>query len=165
MTLINDAVSVSPCAGLSNTAPAITPFLATLTGATQTVHAAVGAWGVVDPRGSDAGYVVTVAASTPTVGGSASAAGTGASLTLTPATATAAAGNPAETGPVARPAQLLGTIPSTIASAPAGTGQGGWNFPADAGDAKSLAIVIPGDAGAGAFSSTLTFTTAPPAAS
>jgi hypothetical protein len=67
-------------------------------------------------------------------------------------------GNPAATGPVAMP-QVL----STIASAFAGTGQGGWDFAADSGVAKRLAVVIPGDASAGAYQSTLTFTTAPPA--
>ena len=100
VTLDNDTVSVSPCAGsLSNTAPAITPFATTLTGLTQTVHAAVGAWSVVDTRGSGAGYRVTVSASAPTVGGSEAAAGTGAGLTLTPRAATAAAGNAASPGP------------------------------------------------------------------
>ena len=59
VTMDNDTVSVSPCTGsLSNTAPAITPFAATLTGLTQTVHTAVGAWSVIDTRGSGAGYLV-----------------------------------------------------------------------------------------------------------
>jgi len=163
LTMSDDTVTIAPCASLSNTAPAITPFDATLTGRTRTVHTAVGAWSVIDPRGSNAGYSVTVAASAPTVGGSTSAAGTGARLTLTPATATPASGNPATTGPVTTSAQLLSTTAATIASAAAGTGQGGWDFPADAGAAASLAIVVPGDASAGAYTSTLTFTTAPPA--
>ena len=51
---------------------------------------------------------------------------------------------------------------ATIASAVEGTGQGGWDFAADSGVAKSLAVVIPGDAGAGTYQSTLTFRTAPP---
>ena len=100
VTMDNDTVSVSPCAGsLSNTAPAIAPFAATLTGVTQTVHAAVGAWSVVDTRGSGAGYIVTVSASAPTVGGSEAAAGTGAGLTLTPRAPAAAPGNAASPGP------------------------------------------------------------------
>jgi hypothetical protein len=165
VTLDNDTVSVSPCAGsLSNTAPAITPFAATLTGLTQTVHAAVGAWSVIDTRGSGAGYLVTVSATAPTVGGSVAAAGTGAGLTLTPRAAEASPGNAASPGPVPAGAQLLGASAATIAGVAPGGGQGKWVFPADAGVEKSLGIVIPGDAAAGTFSSTLTFTTTPPAA-
>jgi hypothetical protein len=164
VTLIADTVTVSECdRSLSNTAPAITPFQATLTGVTQTVHAALGAWSLHDARSNDLGYRVTVTASAPTVDGSAAAAGTGASVTLTPQTATAAYGNPALVGPVAEAKQTLSTTAATIDTADAGTGQGQWNFPADAGATKSLALVIPADAMAGAYSSTLTFTTAPPA--
>jgi hypothetical protein len=166
VTLDNDTVTVRPCAvgSLSNTAPAIAPFAATLTGVTRTVHAAVGAWSVVDTRGSGAGYLVTVSASAPTVGGSAAAAGTGAGLTLTSRSAVAAPGNSASPGPDpgSADAQPLGPIATTIASVAAGGGQGEWVFPADSGAEKSLGIAIPGDAAAGAFSSTLTFTTAPP---
>jgi Ice-binding-like/WxL domain surface cell wall-binding len=165
VTLINDTVSVPQCAGsLSNTAPAITPFTAGLTGRNQTVTTAVGAWSVTDARGNNAGYSVTVTASPPTVNGSSAAAGTGGSLTLTPTTATAASGNPPSTAPVPATAQLLGTTAATIENAPAGTGQGEWNFAADAGSVESLAALIPGDARAGSYSSTLTFTTAAPAA-
>ena len=123
----------------------------------------MGAWSVLDPTGEEAGYRVTVAASAPTVGGSVAGAGTGGSLTLTPRTASAGAGNPATTGPAPQQAQTLGTTAATIATAAAGTGQGLWTFPADAGATKSLAIVLPADVDAGAYSSTLTFTTAPPA--
>lgn len=164
VSLDSDTVSVSQCAGsLSNTAPAITPFAATLTGLTQTVHAPVGAWSVVDTRGSGDGYRVTVSATAPTVGGSAAAAGTGASLTLTPRAAVAAPDNAASPGPEPAGAQLLGATAATIAGVAAGGGQGEWIFPADAADEKSLGIVVPADAAAGTFSSTLTFTTAPPA--
>lgn len=164
VTMINDTVRVPACvAGArSNTAPAIAPFAATLTGAAQTIHTAVGAWSVVDSRGTGAGYIVTVAATAPTVDGSSAAAGTGASMTLTPRIPAAAAGNTA-TGPVPAAAPQLSATAATIATAIPGTGQGGWNFPADTGDVRSLALVIPANAGAGAFSSTLTFTTAPPA--
>ena len=164
VTLDNDTVSVPPCAGsLSNTAPAITPFAATLTGLTQTVRAAVGAWSVVDTRGSGAGYLVTVSAPTPTVGGSVAGAGTGARLTLTPRASAAAPGNAASPGPGPADPQQLSATAATIAGVAAGGGQGEWVFPADAGTEKSLGIVIPADAAAGTFSSTLTFTTAPPA--
>lgn len=147
---------------LSNTAPAIAPFGVTLTGLTQTENVMVGPWSVTDATGSSAGYAVTVAATPPTVNGSASRAGTGGMLTLTPTTATAADGNPAATGPVAQSAQTLGTTPSTIDSAAAGTGQGEWDFGGDSSSAPSLAVVVPGNAGTGSYSSTLTFTTAPP---
>jgi hypothetical protein len=143
---------------LSDTAPAITAFSTALTGVTQTVNTAVGAWSVTDARGTNAGYSVTVAASAPTVAGAAGGAGTGGSLTLTPTTATAAAGNPATVGPVAASAQLLGTTAATIQNAIADTGQGKWDF---ASGATSLAVVIPGDASVGEYSSTLTFTAAP----
>jgi hypothetical protein len=159
-----DAVGTLAGGALSNTAPPITAFNATLTGVTQTVRTAVGASAVIDATGTNAGYSLTVAATAPTVDGDTAGAGTGASLTLTPTTATPAAGNPAQTGPVATGAQALSTTAATIQNAAAGTGQGEWNFAADAGPVNNLAVVIPGDASAGAYSSTLTFTTAPPVA-
>ncbi len=149
---------------LSNTAPVIAPFTTTLTGVTQSVDTAVGAWDVTDATGSDAGYSVTVTATDPLVAGSAADAGTGGSITMTPTAATAAAGNPAAAGPVAEAPQTLGTTAVTIDNAAAGTGQGDWDYAADNGTtANNLAVVIPGDASAGAYTSTLTFTTAAPA--
>jgi hypothetical protein len=113
---------------------------------------------------------VTVTASAPTVNGSTSAAGTGGSLTLTPIIATGATGNPSpSTGPMPASAQTLSptpatpATPATIENARPGTGQGEWDFNADSGATKSLTVVIPGDASAGDYESTLTFTTAPPA--
>ncbi|CAN5828402.1 hypothetical protein BH18ACT7_BH18ACT7_13100 [soil metagenome] len=152
-----DATGTLSAGSLTNTAPAITAFSTALTGVNQTVNTAVGAWNVNDARGSNAGYNITVAATAPTVGGSAPAAGTGGSLTMTSTTATAAAGNPAATGPVTSAAQLLSPTAATIANAAATTGQGQWNFPT----AGNLAVVIPGNASAGAYSSTLTYTSAP----
>ncbi len=150
---------------LSNTAPAIAPFTTTLTGVTQSVDTSLGGWNVTDATGSNAGYSVTVSATAPSVGGVAADAGTGGSLTLTPTAATAAEGNPAATGPTAEGAQTLGTTAVTIDNAAAGTGQGEWDFAADNGTTENnLAVVIPGDASAGAYTSTLTFTTAAPAA-
>ncbi len=161
----NDADGTLTAGALSNTAPVITPFATGLTGISQTVDTAVGAWNVTDATGSNAGYSVTVAATNPTVDGSAADAGTGGSLTLTPTAATAAAGNPAVTGPVAEDPQALTPTAVTIDNAAAGTGQGEWDFAADNGTTENnLAVVIPGDASAGAYSSTLTFTTAPPVA-
>jgi len=160
-----DADGTLTAGALSNTAPVITPFTTTLTGANQTVNTAVGAWDVDDATGSDAGYSVTVAASAPTVAGSAADAGTGGSITLTPTAAVAGPDNPAATGPVAEAAQVLTPTASTIDNAAAGTGQGDWDYAADNGTtANNLAVVIPGDASAGAYSSTLTFTTATPVA-
>jgi Ice-binding-like len=167
VTLINDTITAAQCSGtLSNTAPPITPFTLKLSGLNSTVHADVGAWNVTDDTATNAGYAITVAASPPTVNGSAAAAGTGGSLLLTPPTATAAPGNPAGTGPSASPTQTLGIAPTTIENAAPGTGQGQWNFAPDPGAPTpgSLAILIPGDASAGAYSTTLTFTTAPAAA-
>jgi hypothetical protein len=163
VTLINDTITGASCAGsLSNTAPAITPFSVKLTGLTQIVHVAMGGWNVIDATATNAGYSVTVSATVPTVNGNTAAAGTGATLTLTPATATAAPGNPASIGPTASSPQTLSTAPATIENAPAGSGQGEWDFTADPGASGSLAIVIPGNASPGEYSSTLTFTTAPP---
>jgi Ice-binding-like/WxL domain surface cell wall-binding len=165
VTMINDTVNAAPCTPVtSGTAPSIAPFTTQLTGRNQTITTSLGAWSVTDARDSNAGYSVTVAASRPTVGGSAAAAGTGASLTLTPGSAAADNYNPPSTAPVAALPQLLSPTPATIEAAPAGTGQGQWEFPADSGAAASLAILIPGDSAKGAYSSTLTFTTAPPVA-
>jgi hypothetical protein len=164
VTMDTDTVTTPECAGtLLETAPSIAPFETTLTGVTRTVHTAVGAWSVTDATGSGSGYSVTVTATPPTVNGSEARAGTGGSLTLTPRTAIAAAGNPAQTGPVARSPQVLDATAATIQHAAPGTGQGEWTFAPDAGNEASLAVRIPGDAGAGVYASTLTFTTAAPA--
>ena len=56
-----DATGTLTAGGLTNTAPAITPFTLTLDGATHTVTTKVGAWSVTDATGSNAGYSVTVA--------------------------------------------------------------------------------------------------------
>lgn len=145
---------------LTNTAPAITPFSAALTGVNRAITTGVGGWTITDATGSNAGYSVTVSATAPTVDGSTTKAGTGSSLSLTPSTATAAAGNPATVGPTASAPQLLGPSAVTIESAAQGAGQGAWNLPAVP---AGLSVVIPGDARVGAYSSTLTFTAAQPA--
>lgn len=157
-----DADGTLTAGGLTVTAPGISTFDTALTGVTQVIPAQVGAWNVTDATGSNDGYSITVAASAPTVNGLTSDAGTDPTLQLTPTTATAATGNPATTGPVAEAVQTLTTTPSTIDNAAPGTGQGEWDFAADTGSTANLAIVIPGDASAGAYSSTLTFTTATP---
>ena len=152
---------------LSNTAPTIASFNATLNGVNQTVPTTMGAWSVTDATGSNDGYSVTAAASAPTITNSTAAdptPGTGFAMQLTPPTATAATGNPASTGPVAESMQTLGTTATTIENAPAGTGQGEWDFPADSNGNDSLGVVIPGDASNGDYAITLTFTTAPPVA-
>jgi len=139
---------------LTNTAPAITPFTATLSGVAQNVSPVVGAWSVTDARGTNAGYTITASASAPTVAGTTGGAGTGATISLTSPTATAAAGNAAATGPVSTGAQLVTAGAVSIDTAAISTGQGQWNFAA----AGAMTIVIPGNASAGAYHSTLTYT-------
>jgi hypothetical protein len=155
---------------LTNTAPTIASLDAQLTGATQTVNAAVGGWNVTDATGSNAGYTVTVASSAPTDNsladgsGAVLSAGTGGSMTLTPTAATAHIGNPAPTGPVDGAGTITSLTPvlvssgaATVANAAVSTGQGSWDF----ATAGNLAVVIPGDASAGYYTSTLTYTSAP----
>ena len=154
-----DATGLLSAGALTNTAPAITPFGATLTGVNQTVTTDLGGWSVTDATGSSEGYNITVSATEPTVDGSAPAAGTGGSLTLTSPDGVAAVGNPATSGPLDTGAQVLGSDAATIETATAGTGQGRWNF---AAVADGLSIVVPGDASAGEYSSTLTYTAAVP---
>ena len=157
---------------LTNTAPAFTPFSATLTGLAQTKNTPVGTWGVTDATGSDDGYSITVQATRPMVdfdgapGGTTPAVIAGTSLKLYTNSATAVGGN-ANTAPIAAQsfAQLdIDESPSssTIQNAPAGTGQGPWSFPLDNGASTGLEVVIPGTATPGAYSSTLTYTTAVP---
>jgi hypothetical protein len=164
-----DATGTLSAGELTNTAPAITSFSATLTGLAQTKHTAVGTWGVTDATGSDAGYRVTVSATAPTVDAEVIA---GSTLKLYTTTAQAVGGN-LNTPPVAAVAQQLDVIPdgitgltdaSTIQAADAATGQGPWSFPADIDTASGLEVVIPGTARPGAYSSTLTYTTAAPVA-
>jgi hypothetical protein len=158
--------------GLTNTAPAITAFPTTLTGVTQTVNAAVGTWNVTDASGSNRGYTITVGSSAPTDNSAADGTGTvlnpgtaaDASITLTPTAATATAGNPTTTWPVDGAGAttslapiLVSTGAPTVANAAANTGQGSWDF----AGAGNLAVTIPGNASAGYYSSTLTYTSAP----
>jgi hypothetical protein len=113
---------------LSNTAPAITPFTATLTGVNQTVDTAVGAWDVNDATGASPGYTVTVSAGAPSINATSLAGSLGLTwLTLTPTTATADPSNPApaSTHPVATATpQALGATAATIDSAAVNTGSG-----------------------------------------
>jgi len=153
---------------LSVTAPAITAFSAALTGSTQTIPAAVGAWSLNNATGNAAAYHVTVSAGVPTIAGTAltvaelAAMSTGGYLTLAPTTSGPDASNPAPatTHPVAvvGPVALTGTA-ATIESAAAATGAGQWDFAADT-TTPSLGVVIPGDAASGAYSDVLTYTIA-----
>jgi hypothetical protein len=157
---------------LAFTVPTIAPFTASVSGVSQTVYSPLGTWSVTDNSGTGAGYSITVADSGLVANSAADGSGTtlstgGASLSLTPTTATAADGN-TNTGPVAEAAVTVGTTASTIDNAPIGTGQGEWDFAADPVTTPatgSLAITIPGDAQAGYYSDTLTYTTAAPVAS
>ena len=167
-----DSVATGDLTGgnLTNTAPAIGSLSAALTGVAQTVNAAVGPWNVTDASGTNAGYTITVAASAPTDNSAADGSGTvlspgtGGSMTLTPTAAAATAGNTAPTGPLegagvansATPLLVSGGAVTTD-NAAAGTGQGSWDF----ATGGNLAVVIPSDASAGFYSSTLTYTSAP----
>jgi hypothetical protein len=152
-----DATGTLTGGSLSNNAPAITAFDVTLSGINQTVTTDVGATTLVDARGTKTGYTVTVAATAPTVGGVEAGAGTGGSIKLTPGAASATAGNAATTVPTVAAQQTLSTTASTIYSSTAlAPAEGSW----DLASGNNLEIVIPGNATAGAYSSTLTYTTA-----
>jgi hypothetical protein len=154
-----DATGTLGAGALSITAPDITGFgTKALTGVNQEFTTDVGGWSVTDATGGNDGYTITAEADAPTVVGG--TAGTGGTLTLgVPAgQASADAGNPAADGPLhAVTAQLLTSGAATIDTAITNTGQGKWDF---AGAADGLSVVIPGDASAGAYSSTLTYTIA-----
>jgi hypothetical protein len=149
---------------LSEVAPAITPFTAGLTGVNQSVNTAVGAWTLTDAVGDGAAYNVSVSAGAPTIGGTSIAGSLGSTwLALTPTTAARDANNPAPatTHPVAVAGPVaLGATAATIENAAVNTGAGQWDFAADTGGVQSLAVTIPGNAQAGAYSDTLTYTIA-----
>jgi hypothetical protein len=143
---------------LSEVAPAITPFTAALTGITRTVSTPVGTWNLTDAVGDGAAYNISVTAGAPTIAGTSIAASLGSTwLSLTPTTATADPGNPVLTaGPTAVATPVaLGTAAATIDHAAVNTGAGQWDFPAG-----TVAVTIPGDAAAGAYSDLLTYTIA-----
>ncbi len=160
---------------LTNSAPALTAFSVDLTGVAQDVYTEVGAMNVTDATGSNAGYTIAVTASAPQVNGDPALAGTNGSITLTPQTATATTGNLNTRGPVATTGTPPALDPSplnayVIDTAALGTGQGSWDTTADTGSMgvgsthvanNSLHVVIPADASAGTYASTLTFTSAP----
>jgi hypothetical protein len=149
---------------LSEVAPAIAPFTASLTGTNQSVNTAVGAWTLTDAVGNGAAYNVSVSAGAPTIGGTSIAGSVGSTwLALTPTTATPDANNPApaSTHPVAVAGPVaVGATAATIQNAAVNTGAGQWDFAADTGGVQSLAVTIPGNAQAGAYSDTLTYTIA-----
>jgi hypothetical protein len=153
--------------GLTNSAPPLTAFgNVMLTGVAQDVYTAVGPMNVNDLTGSNLGYIVSVHASAPTVNGSVPKAGTGGSIALTPQAMSKTALNPFSTvGPVASTVQTLSGTDSTIQTAFVNTGQGSYDTPGDSGGTpgpvptgNSLHVVIPADVSAGAYVSTLTFT-------
>jgi hypothetical protein len=150
--------------GLSVVAPPITPFTAVLSGVNQTVNTPVGAWSLTDAIGDGAAYNVSVSAGAPAINGTSIAGSVGGTwLALTPTTAAADASNPApaSTHPVAVAGSLaVGATAVTIENAAANTGAGKWDFAADTGVIKNLAVTIPGNAAPGAYSDTLTYTIA-----
>jgi hypothetical protein len=159
-----NATGTLSAGGLSVVAPSIAPFTAVLTGVNQTVNAAVGAWNLTDAVGDGAAYNVSVTAGAPSIGGTSIAGSLGATwLALTPTTATADGSNPAppSTHPVAIVGPLaVGATAVTIENAAVNTGAGKWDFAADSGGTKNLAVTIPGNAAPGAYSDTLTYTIA-----
>ena len=141
------------------------PFNYELTGATDEVTTAVGAYTVGDATGSNAGWSLAVTASAPTVAGTEAGASTGSTVSLATSAATAATGNPtvlanAPEVPAAGLQLLDPTDIVTVLNADAATGQGAWDVAAPG--AAGLAVSIPGDASSGAFLSTLTYTMSPP---
>jgi hypothetical protein len=161
---------------LTNSTPVLTDFgSVTLNGVAQDVYTPVGTMNVNDATGSDAGYTVSVEATAPKVDGDAALAGTNGSIMMTPQAITATSGNANANPPVpstATPTQIIAT-PFTLDTAAPNAGQGSWDTRADSttspgpgvgsshATGNSLHVVIPGDASAGAYTSTLTFTTAP----
>lgn len=140
-------------------APVITPFTAPTSGVLQTVETDVAGWPLADLRGTNAGYVVQVTASDSTVNGNPDA-GSLLALNLAPVEPDPVGAN-ANTAPTpSAPVDLDPTEEQTILSAAIGEGQGTWTVPAAA---DSLDVTIPATALAGAYASTLTYTTAPPA--
>ena len=55
----------------------------------------------------------------------------------------------------------VGATAVTIENAAVNTGAGKWDFAADTGGVQNLSVTIPGNAAPGAYSDTLTFTSAP----
>jgi hypothetical protein len=163
-------------------APTFGVFDTTLTGVTQTAYTRVNAWSVTDATGAAPGWSVNVSATLPT--DTNSHALPASSIELTPTLAAANAGNPSSLVPytgagksgsigaqVALPTTgaITGPTSVTIDNAPAGRGDGEWDFGADtgtpgltagAGGPTNLAVVIPGNAKAGTYTSSVTFTTA-----
>jgi hypothetical protein len=145
--------------GLEFVKPDVTGvFDGTITGHTLTLSAPVNAWTVLDKRGTGAGYDVSVAAGAVDRDGT-----TLASLPVTldqpnGSTATNADGlDPATDGPslVTTTAVNLRSGAATIVSADADQGMGEWTVPATA---ETLALTLPANAKAGAYSTTLTYT-------
>jgi hypothetical protein len=163
VTMDNDTVTTPHCATSMSTldivAPQITNLSATLTGAPLPLDTPVLDMDVTDATGSNLGWNVTAIATAPAnnAGGAPMSARTSAPVSLAVATPTPVTGNGA-VPPTTKGLQLL-TAAATIAHTAVGEGQGGWVFPADA--TQLLHIVIPADATAGTYTSTLTFTVAP----
>jgi hypothetical protein len=157
-----DTTSIQLTAGsLSFTQqPLADDFPATaLTGATQTVTAAMNDWKVADLRGTGTGWNVTFQASQ-FDDGAGHTLPAGSLKMLAPATITPAALN------LSVPPLVQGALftldngsAASVAHALAATGQGEWVFDQlNAPVAKDLQLTIPADAYAGTYTSNLTFT-------
>jgi hypothetical protein len=158
---------------VSATTPGFGAFTATLGGIDQTTAAVqVNAWSVTDATGSGKGYTVKVTATNPTVdlsagltdpGEIAAAAVTASAVKLVLRGKAALPGTDnsanAGDGPTVDTAytQLAPVSAFTIQDAAVSKGMGLW---AIAADTAGLKATIPSDAKAGAYHSTVTFTSA-----
>lgn len=144
--------------GASNTltAPTFGDFAgATLDGTRQSLSTSVASWNVSDNRGTGAGWSVTVSASQPqTADATPVVMPSSATLTLTAPDVSATDTQNGSTAPTVVGGNLLGGTIS-LATAGADAGMGSWDF---AQAATDLAIVVPSETKAGAYTSTVTTT-------
>lgn len=156
----SSSVTLSAGALSFSTTPSASDFAATtLTGAAQTIHTNFANWGVNDATGSGAGWHVTFQASQFTGAGPITLPTS--SLVLTAPVVTPAVGNIA-VAPLTQGATftLDGGSAVAIVHALVGTGQGGWTMTQSNAAGGDLALTIPTTAGAGTYTSNLTFTLA-----
>jgi hypothetical protein len=158
-------------------APLITAYQTTLTGLTVSPTTPVGTWNVTDATGSNLGWNVTVKATDPktadhpagadpiadpAVPGHAMSPNAGNPLSLTAGPATPTSSGNGATAPVSDTIQALspGTAETVAHTAQVAQGEGSWDFLGTVGVPQLLTVVIPADATAGVYTSTLTFTVA-----
>lgn len=150
-----DASATFTGGGLNVAAPADVSFGSQpLTGSAATLSANLGNWSVNDATGNAEGWVVSGSASTPTDG------------VNTLPTAVISMGSPTAiscsgTNPSLPSGSLTLTGGASIITASANQGVG--SCPITQGGASDISLAVPYDAKATSYSSTLTYTIAPPA--